>query len=34
MIRFLHQIENRKKSENQMVFEPTTLPGLVGCSNH
>ena len=31
---FLHQMETRKKSEPQTVFEPTTLRDLVRCVNH
>ena len=34
MIRFLHQMETRKKSEPEVGFEPWTLSDLVGCSNH
>ena len=34
MIRFLHQMETRKKSETQMGFERTTLRDLVECCNH
>ena len=34
MVRFLHQMETRKKSEPQMGFKPTNLHDLIGCSNH
>ena len=34
MIRFLHQMETRKKSEPKVGFEPRILGDLVGCSNH